>query len=206
MTVFYLHSRLLERSAKLNEDNGSGSLTALPVIETQGGDVSAFIPTNVISITDGQSLPRDRTVLPGHPPRREHRSVGMSARGLVRADQRDEVQVAGSVKLELAQVPRKWRPSAQFGSDLDAATQRLLNRGARLNRTDEAAAVCAAWPNAENRLRYLLPPPPIKRYLRQAPPSPTWGRFEQGLGDLPAFGKSRTCSTGSPNEVPQDQG
>ena len=89
--VFYLHSRLLERSAKLNEDNGSGSLTALPIIETQGGDVSAFIPTNVISITDGQIFLETELFYPGHPPRREHRSVGVAC-GLLRADQRDEIR------------------------------------------------------------------------------------------------------------------
>ena len=89
--VFYLHSRLLERSAKLGEDYGAGSLTALPIIETQGGDVSAFIPTNVISITDGQIFLETELFYPGRPPGREHRSVGV-ARGLLRPDERDEVR------------------------------------------------------------------------------------------------------------------
>jgi len=102
--VFYLHSRLLERSAKLNEDNGSGSLTALPIIETQGGDVSAFIPTNVISITDGQIFLETELFFPGHPSCCEHGSVGVSC-GFCSPDQLDEIR-RRSVKLELAQLPR----------------------------------------------------------------------------------------------------
>ena len=128
--VFYLHSRLLERAAKLNDANGGGSLTALPVIETQANDVSAYIPTNVISITDGQIFLETRSVLPRHPAGSERGHFGV-ARGLARAQIKAMKQVAGSIKLELAQY-REMAAFAQFGSDLDAATQRLLNRGARL--------------------------------------------------------------------------
>ncbi|MBU2358618.1 MAG: F0F1 ATP synthase subunit alpha, partial [Alphaproteobacteria bacterium] len=127
--VFYLHSRLLERSAKLNEDNGSGSLTALPIIETQGGDVSAFIPTNVISITDGQIFLETELFFQGIRPAV---NTGLSVSRVGSAAQTNAMKsVAGPVKLELAQY-REMAAFAQFGSDLDAATQRLLNRGARL--------------------------------------------------------------------------
>ncbi len=127
--VFYLHSRLLERSAKLNEDYGSGSLTALPVIETQGGDVSAFIPTNVISITDGQIFLETELFYQGIRPAV---NVGLSVSRVGSSAQTSAMKsVAGSIKLELAQY-REMAAFAQFGSDLDAATQRLLNRGARL--------------------------------------------------------------------------
>ena len=127
--VFYLHSRLLERAAKLNEDNGAGSLTALPVIETQGGDVSAFIPTNVISITDGQIFLETELFYQGIRPAV---NVGLSVSRVGSSAQTDAMKsVAGSIKLELAQY-REMAAFAQFGSDLDAATQRLLNRGARL--------------------------------------------------------------------------
>ena len=127
--VFYLHSRLLERAAKLNEDNGSGSLTALPVIETQGGDVSAFIPTNVISITDGQIFLETELFYQGIRPAV---NVGLSVSRVGSSAQTSSMKsVAGSIKLELAQY-REMAAFAQFGSDLDAATQRLLNRGARL--------------------------------------------------------------------------
>ncbi len=127
--VFYLHSRLLERSAKLNEDNGAGSLTALPIIETQGGDVSAFIPTNVISITDGQIFLETELFFQGIRPAV---NTGLSVSRVGSSAQTNAMKtVAGSVKLELAQY-REMAAFAQFGSDLDAATQRLLNRGARL--------------------------------------------------------------------------
>jgi F-type H+-transporting ATPase subunit alpha len=127
--VFYLHSRLLERSAKLNEDHGAGSLTALPVIETQGGDVSAFIPTNVISITDGQIFLETELFYQGIRPAV---NTGLSVSRVGSSAQTNAMKsVAGSVKLELAQY-REMAAFAQFGSDLDAATQRLLNRGARL--------------------------------------------------------------------------
>ncbi|WP_394178754.1 F0F1 ATP synthase subunit alpha [Yoonia maritima] len=127
--VFYLHSRLLERSCKLNEDNGSGSLTALPIIETQGGDVSAFIPTNVISITDGQIFLETELFYQGIRPAV---NTGLSVSRVGSAAQTNSMKsVAGPVKLELAQY-REMAAFAQFGSDLDAATQQLLNRGARL--------------------------------------------------------------------------
>ena len=127
--VFYLHSRLLERSAKLNEDNGSGSLTALPIIETQGGDVSAFIPTNVISITDGQIFLETELFFQGIRPAV---NTGLSVSRVGSSAQTKAMSsVAGPVKLSLAQY-REMAAFAQFGSDLDAATQQLLNRGARL--------------------------------------------------------------------------
>ena len=127
--VFYLHSRLLERAAKLNDDNGSGSLTALPIIETQAGDVSAYIPTNVISITDGQIFLETNLFYQGIRPAI---NVGLSVSRVGSAAQTKAMkQVAGSIKLELAQY-REMAAFAQFGSDLDKATQRLLNRGARL--------------------------------------------------------------------------
>ncbi len=127
--VFYLHSRLLERAAKLNADHGSGSLTALPIIETQAGDVSAYIPTNVISITDGQIFLETELFYQGIRPAV---NVGLSVSRVGSAAQTKAMKsVAGSIKLELAQY-REMAAFAQFGSDLDAATQRLLNRGARL--------------------------------------------------------------------------
>jgi F-type H+-transporting ATPase subunit alpha len=127
--VFYLHSRLLERAAKLNKDNGSGSLTALPVIETQAGDVSAYIPTNVISITDGQIFLETDLFYKGIRPAV---NVGISVSRVGSAAQVKAMkQVAGRIKLELAQY-REMAAFAQFASDLDAATQRLLARGARL--------------------------------------------------------------------------
>ncbi|WP_417268778.1 F0F1 ATP synthase subunit alpha [Celeribacter sp.] len=127
--VFYLHSRLLERSAKLNEDNGSGSLTALPIIETQGGDVSAFIPTNVISITDGQIFLETELFYQGIRPAV---NTGLSVSRVGSSAQTKAMSsVAGPVKLSLAQY-REMAAFAQFGSDLDASTQALLNRGARL--------------------------------------------------------------------------
>ncbi|WP_375677390.1 F0F1 ATP synthase subunit alpha [Bartonella sp. AS69XJJH] len=127
--VFYLHSRLLERAAKLNAENGSGSLTALPVIETQANDVSAYIPTNVISITDGQIFLETNLFYQGIRPAV---NVGLSVSRVGSAAQIKAMkQVAGSIKGELAQY-REIAAFAQFGSDLDASTQRLLNRGARL--------------------------------------------------------------------------
>ncbi len=153
--VFYLHSRLLERAAKLNEDNGLGSLTALPVIETQGNDVSAFIPTNVISITDGQIFLETDLFFQGIRPAV---NVGLSVSRVGSAAQVKAMkQVAGSIKGELAQY-REMAAFAQFGSDLDASTQRMLNRGARLTellkqpqfsplKTEEQVAVLYAGVN-----------------------------------------------------------
>jgi F-type H+-transporting ATPase subunit alpha len=127
--VFYLHSRLLERAAKLNDTQGAGSLTALPVIETQANDVSAYIPTNVISITDGQIFLETDLFYQGIRPAV---NVGLSVSRVGSAAQTKAMkQVAGKIKGELAQY-REMAAFAQFGSDLDAATQRLLNRGARL--------------------------------------------------------------------------
>jgi F-type H+-transporting ATPase subunit alpha len=127
--VFYLHSRLLERAAKLNEKNGGGSLTALPVIETQAGDVSAYIPTNVISITDGQIFLETELFYKGIRPAI---NVGLSVSRVGSAAQIKAMKkVAGNLKLKLAQY-REVAAFAQFGSDLDAATQSLLNRGAQL--------------------------------------------------------------------------
>jgi F-type H+/Na+-transporting ATPase subunit alpha len=127
--VFYLHSRLLERAAKMNEDNGSGSLTALPIVETQANDVSAYIPTNVISITDGQIFLETDLFYQGIRPAL---NVGLSVSRVGSAAQIKAMkQVAGRIKLELAQY-REMAAFAQFASDLDAATQRLLNRGSRL--------------------------------------------------------------------------
>ena len=127
--VVYLHSRLLERAAKLNADQGSGSLTALPVIETQAGDVSAYIPTNVISITDGQIFLETSLFYKGVRPAV---NVGLSVSRVGSAAQIKAMKkVAGSIKLELAQF-REMEAFAQFASDLDAGTQRLLARGARL--------------------------------------------------------------------------
>jgi len=127
--VFYLHSRLLERAAKMNADLGAGSLTALPVIETQAGDVSAYIPTNVISITDGQIFLETELFYQGVRPAI---NVGLSVSRVGSAAQVKAMkQVAGSIKLELAQY-REMAAFAQFGSDLDASTQRLLARGERL--------------------------------------------------------------------------
>ncbi len=171
--VFYLHSRLLERSCKLNEDNGSGSLTALPVIETQGGDVSAFIPTNVISITDGQIFLETELFYQGIRPAV---NTGLSVSRVGSSAQTNAMKsVAGPVKLELAQY-REMAAFAQFGSDLDAATQQLLNRGARLTELmkqpqysplTNAEIVCVIYAGT-------------KGYLDKLPVSDV-GRFEKGL-------------------------
>ena len=127
--VFYLHSRLLERAAKMSDKNGGGSLTALPIIETQAGDVSAYIPTNVISITDGQIFLETDLFYQGIRPAI---NVGLSVSRVGSAAQTKAMKkVSGSIKLELAQY-REMAAFAQFGSDLDASTQQLLNRGARL--------------------------------------------------------------------------
>ena len=127
--VFYVHSRLLERSAKMSDDKGAGSMTALPIIETQAGDVSAYIPTNVISITDGQIFLETELFYKGVRPAV---NVGLSVSRVGSAAQIKAMkQVAGTIKLELAQY-REMEAFAQFGSDLDAATQKLLARGQRL--------------------------------------------------------------------------
>jgi len=171
--VFYLHSRLLERAAKLNDENGNGSLTALPVIETQANDVSAYIPTNVISITDGQIFLETNLFFQGIRPAV---NVGLSVSRVGSSAQIKAMkQVAGSIKGELAQY-REMAAFAQFGSDLDAATQRLLNRGARLTellkqpqfsplKTEEQVVVIFAGVNG---------------YLDKLT-IPQVGKFEQGL-------------------------
>jgi F-type H+-transporting ATPase subunit alpha len=171
--VFYLHSRLLERAAKMNDDMGAGSLTALPIIETQANDVSAYIPTNVISITDGQIFLETNLFFQGIRPAV---NVGLSVSRVGSAAQIKAMkQVAGSIKGELAQY-REMAAFAQFGSDLDAATQRLLNRGARLTellkqpqfsplKTEEQVAVIFAGVNG---------------YLDKLAVADV-GRFEQGL-------------------------
>jgi F-type H+/Na+-transporting ATPase subunit alpha len=171
--VFYLHSRLLERSAKLNEENGSGSLTALPVIETQGGDVSAFIPTNVISITDGQIFLETELFYQGIRPAV---NTGLSVSRVGSSAQTNSMKsVAGSVKLELAQY-REMAAFAQFGSDLDAATQRLLNRGARLTELMKQPQY-SPLTNAEIVVVIFAG---ISGYLDKLPVSDV-GRFERGL-------------------------
>jgi F-type H+-transporting ATPase subunit alpha len=127
--VFYLHSRLLERAAKMSDANGGGSLTALPVIETQAGDVSAFIPTNVISITDGQIFLETELFFSGIRPAI---NVGLSVSRVGSAAQTKAMKkVAGKIKLELAQY-REMAAFSQFASDLDASTKQLLSRGERL--------------------------------------------------------------------------
>ena len=127
--VFYIHSRLLERAAKMNETNGSGSLTSLPVIETQAGDVSAYIPTNVISITDGQIFLETELFFKGIRPAV---NVGLSVSRVGSAAQIKAMkQVAGSIKLDLAQF-REMEAFSQFASDLDQSTRNLLERGRRL--------------------------------------------------------------------------
>jgi F-type H+-transporting ATPase subunit alpha len=171
--VFYLHSRLLERSAKLNEDNGAGSLTALPIIETQGGDVSAFIPTNVISITDGQIFLETELFYQGIRPAV---NTGLSVSRVGSSAQTGAMKsVAGSVKLELAQY-REMAAFAQFGSDLDAATQRLLNRGARLTELMKQPQY-SPLTNAEIVVVIFAG---ISGFLDKLPVSDV-GRFEQGL-------------------------
>tara|TARA_R110002110_G_scaffold17648_7_gene75139 strand:+ start:5781 stop:7319 length:1539 start_codon:yes stop_codon:yes gene_type:complete len=171
--VFYLHSRLLERSAKLGDEAGNGSLTALPIIETQGGDVSAFIPTNVISITDGQIFLETELFYQGIRPAV---NTGLSVSRVGSSAQTKAMSsVAGPVKLSLAQY-REMAAFAQFGSDLDAATQQLLNRGARLTELmkqpqysplSNAEIVCVIYAGTHG-------------YLDKLPVSDV-GRWEQGM-------------------------
>ena len=171
--VFYLHSRLLERAAKMNDDMGAGSMTALPIVETQAGDVSAFIPTNVISITDGQIFLETELFYQGVRPAV---NTGLSVSRVGSSAQTASMKsVAGSMKLELAQY-REMAAFAQFGSDLDAATQRLLNRGARLTELlkqpqysplTNAEIVCVIFAGTQG-------------FLDNIPVSDV-GRFEQGL-------------------------
>ncbi|MDD2868796.1 F0F1 ATP synthase subunit alpha [Neomegalonema sp.] len=171
--VFYLHSRLLERAAKLNDDHGNGSMTALPVIETQAGDVSAYIPTNVISITDGQIFLETELFFQGVRPAV---NVGLSVSRVGSSAQTKAMKsVAGSIKLELAQY-REMAAFAQFGSDLDAATQQLLNRGARLTELLKQPQY-APLTNAETVIVLFAG---TRGYLDKLPVKDV-GRFEKGL-------------------------
>jgi F-type H+-transporting ATPase subunit alpha len=171
--VFYLHSRLLERAAKLSDDNGAGSLTALPVIETQAGDVSAYIPTNVISITDGQIFLETDLFYQGVRPAV---NVGLSVSRVGSSAQTKAMKsVAGSIKLELAQY-REMAAFAQFGSDLDAATQRLLNRGARLTELLKQPQ----YAPLTNEEQVVVIYAGVKGYLDKLPVSAV-GKFERGL-------------------------
>ena len=171
--VFYLHSRLLERSARVNEDNGNGSLTALPIIETLAGDLSAYIPTNVISITDGQIFLETDLFNQGIRPAV---SVGLSVSRVGSAAQiKATKQVAGKIKLELAQF-RELAAFAQFGSDLDAATQQLLRRGERLTELLKQAQFSPLKVEEQVVVIYAG----VNGYLDAVQTSDV-GRFEQGL-------------------------
>ena len=171
--VFYLHSRLLERAAKLNGDNGSGSLTALPIIETQGGDVSAFIPTNVISITDGQIFLETELFYKGIRPAV---NVGLSVSRVGSAAQIKAMkQVAGTIKLDLAQY-REMAAFAQFASDMDASTRQLLSRGERL--TELLKQPQYSPMDVEEQVAVIFAG--VKGYLDQIPIQKI-GEFEQSL-------------------------
>ena len=171
--VFYLHSRLLERAAKLNGDNGSGSLTALPLIETQGGDVSAFIPTNVISITDGQIFLETELFYKGIRPAV---NVGLSVSRVGSAAQIKAMkQVAGTIKLDLAQY-REMAAFAQFASDMDASTRQLLSRGERL--TELLKQPQYSPMDVEEQVAVIFAG--VKGYLDQIPTQKI-GEFEQSL-------------------------
>ena len=171
--VFYLHSRLLERAAKLNGDNGSGSLTALPIIETQGGDVSAFIPTNVISITDGQIFLETELFYKGIRPAV---NVGLSVSRVGSAAQIKAMkQVAGTIKLDLAQY-REMAAFAQFASDMDASTRQLLSRGERL--TELLKQPQYSPMEVEEQVAVIFAG--VKGYLDQIPTQKI-GEFEQSL-------------------------
>ncbi|MGC6516873.1 MAG: F0F1 ATP synthase subunit alpha [Candidatus Puniceispirillaceae bacterium] len=171
--VFFLHSRLLERAAKLNADNGSGSLTALPVIETQAGDLSAYIPTNVISITDGQIFLETELFYKGIRPAV---NVGLSVSRVGSAAQIKAMkQVAGSIKLELAQY-REMAAFAQFASDMDASTRQLLERGSRLTELLKQPQYSPL--TVEEQVVVIFAG--VKGYLDAYPVSDV-GRFEAGL-------------------------
>ena len=171
--VFYLHSRLLERAAKLNGDNGSGSLTALPIIETQGGDVSAFIPTNVISITDGQIFLETELFYKGIRPAV---NVGLSVSKVGSAAQIKAMkQVAGTIKLDLAQY-REMAAFAQFASDMDASTRQLLSRGERLTELLKQAQYSPM--EVEEQVAVIFAG--VKGYLDKIPTSKI-GEFEKAL-------------------------
>ena len=171
--VFYLHSRLLERAARLNGDNGSGSLTALPIIETQGGDVSAFIPTNVISITDGQIFLETELFYKGIRPAV---NVGLSVSRVGSAAQIKAMkQVAGTIKLDLAQY-REMAAFAQFASDMDASTRQLLSRGERLTELLKQAQYSPM--EVEEQVAVIFAG--VKGYLDKIPTQKI-GEFEKSL-------------------------
>ncbi len=171
--VFYLHSRLLERAAKMNDDNKAGSLTALPVIETQANDVSAYIPTNVISITDGQIFLETDLFYQGIRPAV---NVGLSVSRVGSSAQTKAMKkVAGRIKGELAQY-REMAAFAQFGSDLDATTQRLLNRGARLTELLKQPQFSPLKMEEQVVVIYAG----VNGYLDPIPVNRAWA-FEQGL-------------------------
>ena len=171
--VFYVHSRLLERAAKMSDDKGAGSLTALPVIETQAGDVSAYIPTNVISITDGQIFLETELFYKGVRPAV---NVGLSVSRVGSAAQIKAMkQVAGTIKLDLAQY-REMEAFAQFGSDLDAATQKLLARGQRLTELLKQAQYSPLQTEEEVLVIYAG----VKGYLDKLPVAKI-GEFEKAL-------------------------
>ena len=166
--MFYLHSRLLERAAKLSDELGGGSLTALPIIETQAGDVSAYIPTNVISITDGQIFLETDLFFSGVRPAM---NVGISvSRVGGNAQIKAMKQVAGGLRLDLAQF-RELEAFAQFGSDLDAATQRTLARGAPSGRDAEPGRT-KPWAVSEQV---------VAVYAGTGEPGPHPGRARQGV-------------------------
>ncbi|MGD1869546.1 MAG: F0F1 ATP synthase subunit alpha [Neomegalonema sp.] len=170
---FYLHSRLLERAAKMGDDHGAGSMTALPIIETQAGDVSAYIPTNVISITDGQIFLETDLFYQGIRPAV---NVGLSVSRVGSSAQTKAMKsVAGSIKLELAQY-REMAAFAQFGSDLDASTQQLLNRGARLTELLKQPQYSPLTNEEQVCVIYAG----VKGYLDDLPVNKV-GAFEQGL-------------------------
>jgi F-type H+-transporting ATPase subunit alpha len=174
--VFYLHSRLLERAAKMNDDNGAGSLTALPIIETQANDVSAYIPTNVISITDGQIFLETDLFYQGIRPAV---NVGLSVSRVGSSAQTKAMKkVAGKIKGELAQY-REMAAFAQFGSDLDATTQRLLARGSRLTELLKQAQFSPLKMEEQVTVIYAG----VNGYLDALPVSKI-REFEQGLLSL----------------------
>jgi F-type H+-transporting ATPase subunit alpha len=171
--VFYLHSRLLERAAKLSDEHGGGSLTALPIIETQGGDVSAFIPTNVISITDGQIFLETELFYKGIRPAV---NVGLSVSRVGSAAQIKAMkQVAGTIKLDLAQY-REMAAFAQFASDMDASTRQLLSRGERLTELLKQSQYSPM--EVEEQVAVIFAG--VKGYLDQIPTQKI-GEFEQAL-------------------------
>jgi F-type H+/Na+-transporting ATPase subunit alpha len=195
--VFYLHSRLLERAAKMNKDHGSGSLTALPIVETQANDVSAYIPTNVISITDGQIFLETDLFYQGIRPAL---NVGLSVSRVGSAAQVKAMkQVAGRIKLELAQY-REMAAFAQFASDLDAATQRLLNRGARLTellKQDQYKPMAVA-------MQVCIVYAGVHGYLDRIAVSDIT-RFERGLvSELEANGQDILKAIGQSGEISAD--